>query len=264
MKDTFFKKIISKTKFTTGFTRLVDFGFVFEIVKDNFCRLFCKIDKSIILDSFKSKTVKISKPKFTTGFTLVEALVAISLLMVAISSPMYIAQKGLSASMFARDQMTASFLAQDGIEAVKNIRDFMAINQKGNGTPYTEWLELLNKCICDDADKKCNFDDSVAFYCNIDTTMTFDNDSNITNSIKEKGLDSNPLKISRTLVDGLFVKFDLGVSQDSKFSRMINIKKSSDNPNEAVVQVRVFWNQGTEQQKVDLKTFIYNYAVNPL
>ncbi|MCX6717428.1 MAG: hypothetical protein NTU76_02005 [Candidatus Taylorbacteria bacterium] len=211
-------------------------------------------------DTFFKKII--SKPKFTTGFTLVEALVAISLLMVAISSPMYIAQKGLSASMFARDQMTASFLAQDGIEAVKNIRDFMAINQKADGKPYTDWLILLDKCLCNDVDKSCGLDVN-PYYCNIDTTRTFDNDSNIKNSIKEKGLGSNPLKISRYGTDNLFVKFDLGVTQDSKFSRMINIKKSLDNSNEAVVQVRVSWNQGTELQKVDLKTFIYNYATNP-
>jgi hypothetical protein len=204
----------------------------------------------------------ISKPKFTTGFTLVEALVAISLLMVAISSPMYISQKGLSASMFARDQMTASFLAQDGIEAVKNIRDYMAINQENENTPYTDWLGLLSDCFCD-SDTFCNFDNPNAIYCNIDTTKTFADDANIQDAIKEKVLGSNLLKISRSGPDNLFVKFDLQAIQDSKFSRMINIKKSSDNPNEAMVQVRVLWNQGTEQQKVDLKTFIYNYAINP-
>jgi type II secretory pathway pseudopilin PulG len=216
------------------------------------------------MNNSKRKTILMSKS--TTGFTLVEALVAISLLMVAISSPMYIAQKGLSASMFARDQMTASFLAQDGIEAVKNIRDYMAINQKADGTPYTAgWLELLNSCICNDSDKICNFDDINPYYCNIDTTKTFEDNGNIEGSIKVKGSSENPLKIFRSTVgeDSLFVKFDLQAIQDSKFSRMINIKKSSDNLNEAVVQVRVSWNQGTEQQKVDLKTFIYNYAINP-
>ena len=214
-----------------------------------------------------SKRKTILMPKSTTGFTLVEALVAISLLMVAISSPMYIAQKGLSASMFARDQMTASFLAQDGIEAVKNIRDYMAINQKAGNTPYTDWLELLNSCICDDVDKKCDFDDSASLYCNIDTTNTFINDSNIIGSIKAKGQGSNPLQISRSVTDDLFVKFDLQSVQESKFSRMINIKKQSTDGgatfNEAVVQVRVYWMQGSTQQKVDLKTFIYNYAINP-
>jgi Tfp pilus assembly protein PilV len=214
------------------------------------------------MNNSKRKTILMSKS--TTGFTLVEALVAISLLMVAISSPMYIAQKGLSASMFARDQMTASFLAQDGIEAVKNIRDHMAINQKADLAPYTNWLVLLDNCLCNDEDKSCDLDVN-PYYCNIDTTKTFEDNQNIIEAIKIKGSSENPLKIFRSTVgeNSLFVKFDLGVTQDSKFSRMINIKKSSDNLNEAMVQVRVSWNQGTEQQKVDLKTFIYNYAINP-
>ncbi len=74
------KYFYTKHKKNNWFTRLVDFGFVFEIVRDNFYRLFCKIDKSITLDSFKSKTVKISKPKFTTGFTLIELLTVIAII----------------------------------------------------------------------------------------------------------------------------------------------------------------------------------------
>jgi len=74
------KYFYTKHKKIKGFARLVDFGFVFEIVKDNFCRLFSKIDKSITLDYSKSKTVKISKPKFTTGFTLIELLTVIAII----------------------------------------------------------------------------------------------------------------------------------------------------------------------------------------
>lgn len=188
------------------------------------------------------------------GFTLVEALVAISLLMIAISSPMYIAQKGLSASIFSRDQMTASFLVQDGIEAVKNIRDYVAINQIDTGNPYSDWLGPLSDCICEDTEgSSCDFDSSQPSYCNIDTTG-----KKLIDNIIIKGINSNPLKINYS-TDSKFVKFDLNSPSDSKFIRVINIKKSSDNPNEAMVKVRVSWGN-SDQQMVEIKTFIYNYA----
>ena len=57
------------------------------------------------------------------GFTLVETLVAISILMIAIVGPMTIAQNGLSSSIYAREQFIAQFLAQDALEYVRNVRD---------------------------------------------------------------------------------------------------------------------------------------------
>ncbi len=60
---------------------------------------------------------------FRTGFTLVETLVAISILLIVIIGPMTIAQKGIQNAYFAREQVTAVFLAQEAIEAVRKLRD---------------------------------------------------------------------------------------------------------------------------------------------
>jgi len=57
------------------------------------------------------------------GFTIVETLVAITVLMIAIAGPLVVSSKGLFGADIAKDQMTASYLAQESMEAVKNIRD---------------------------------------------------------------------------------------------------------------------------------------------
>ncbi len=57
------------------------------------------------------------------GFTLIETMVAISLLTVAIVAPMSLASHSLSSAYYARDQITAFFLAQEAIEAVRAVRD---------------------------------------------------------------------------------------------------------------------------------------------
>lgn len=57
------------------------------------------------------------------GFTLIETLVAISLLTVAIVAPMSLTAQSLAAAYYARDQITAFYLAQEAIEALRSIRD---------------------------------------------------------------------------------------------------------------------------------------------
>jgi prepilin-type N-terminal cleavage/methylation domain-containing protein len=57
------------------------------------------------------------------GFTLVETLVAISLLSFSIVAPMLLTVQSLSSAYYSRDEITAYYLAQEGIEEVHQIRD---------------------------------------------------------------------------------------------------------------------------------------------
>lgn len=77
--------------------------------------------------------------KNSKGFTIIETLVAISILLVATTGPLTFAQSSLRASFLARDQIGAFYLAQDAIETIKNIRD----NAGLHGDP---WLDGLGYC----------------------------------------------------------------------------------------------------------------------
>jgi prepilin-type N-terminal cleavage/methylation domain-containing protein len=61
--------------------------------------------------------------RYNQGFTLVETLVAIAILMVAIAGPLTIANQALIAALSSRDAMVATYLAQEGMESIKNIKD---------------------------------------------------------------------------------------------------------------------------------------------
>ena len=86
------------------------------------------------MNSMKNFIKKIIKEKTNRGFTVLETLVAVFILVLAITGPMVFAQSGLRTAFLARDQITAFFLAQDAIETIKNIRDTNAL--QGN-----DWLE---------------------------------------------------------------------------------------------------------------------------
>lgn len=57
------------------------------------------------------------------GFTLVETLVAIAIIMVAITGPYASAVQTITAARIAQNYTTATFLAQEGVEVVRAERD---------------------------------------------------------------------------------------------------------------------------------------------
>ena len=71
------------------------------------------------------------------GFTLVETLIAVLLLMMAIAGPLTLAEKGLHVTLIAKDQDNAFYLAQDAVEYVRWVRDT-------NKLRSNNWLAGLN------------------------------------------------------------------------------------------------------------------------
>lgn len=78
------------------------------------------------------------------AFTLVETLVAISILTVAIIGPFVAIQNALNASYAARDQLTASMLAQEAIEYARGVRDSNFIYKVANPSTTRTWLYGLD------------------------------------------------------------------------------------------------------------------------
>jgi len=68
------------------------------------------------MKQFGNKTMK-------QGFTLMEAIVAITVITVGIVGVLSLVSQTISSSTFSKDKLVAAYLAQEGIEIVRNIRD---------------------------------------------------------------------------------------------------------------------------------------------
>ena len=79
------------------------------------------------------------------GFTIIETLVAIFVLLIVTTGPLAFVQQGLQASFLARDQITAFFLAQESIEIMKNIRDNATLTWRSGGN-VSDWSAGFGDC----------------------------------------------------------------------------------------------------------------------
>ena len=165
------------------------------------------------------KSTRLSQ-KWSRGYTLVEALVAISIVLVATTAPFVLIQRSLNEAKFAQDQVIASNLAQEGIEMVRAIRDSNRISETGS------FVNIDNIC--------------QVLLCTVDIT------ANLDSALMSCGLSAcPPLKY----FEGLYHNSDLG-GDPTKFTRSILVDTVVLNSDERVVTVTVFW----ETRPGDLKT----------
>lgn len=78
--------------------------------------------------------------KQRAGFTLVETLVAITVLVMAVAAPLTLGSQGLTASRIARDQIVATYLAQEAIEYIR-------VNRDTNILSGQSWLSGFTDCL---------------------------------------------------------------------------------------------------------------------
>jgi len=80
------------------------------------------------------------------GFTLIETLVAVSIFSVSILSLMAVLAQGISDTNYAKQKIIAAYLAQEGIEYVRNMRDTFVLY--GVQTGWSDFNDKLIVAAC--------------------------------------------------------------------------------------------------------------------
>lgn len=188
------------------------------------------------------KNKKLQKNK---GFTLIETLVAIFILVISITGPMTAAQNSLKASFLARDQIVAFYLAQDAIEFIKNYRDNSSID--GNDWRDVNFDSNTIRDLCFGGDKQCNVDTFGNKFYACDT-------GDLEESLKCPRMDLNEY--------GFFVEPDGSPdTKNSKYTRSIFMNTVPDNSDETEIVVVVEWDTSLflAPRRIIVQENIYNW-----
>lgn len=170
----------------------------------------------------------------TSGFTLIETLVAISILLVSITGPLTIASKGLQSAIYARDQITAFYLAQDAIEYIRNKRDSNTLSLA------TNWLAGFGVAgVAPDC--------TSAIKCLVDVK----NDT-----ITACSGDCQALRYNDSTG---FYSYN-GADPVSRFTREVQIV-SVNPPDEVTIVVSIYWQTGTFVRSFTVKENIFNWQL---
>jgi len=203
------------------------------------------------------------KIKHTTqGFSLIETLVAISLLLLISVGPMQILRQSANSNQFASEQAVAYFLAQEGIELVHKYRDDLWLQYwlqefTGSGgitNPMTEFSRDYNN----NPLRRCFRNQSCGLYIA---------DSGQIDFVKNNG--GNPVACNATncrLYEATSGRarytHDSVGNEPTPYTRRINIERIPDTgvPVEFKIRSTVEWRTGSliAGQRVELETYLMN------
>jgi prepilin-type N-terminal cleavage/methylation domain-containing protein len=169
------------------------------------------------------------------GFTLIESLVAISILLLAITGPLTLVTSSFFASFVARDQLVASYLVQDAIEYVRAVRDGNFLENIDTGTPVADWL---------DGHPVIDLTDCIADTCSVDTAA-----EEIDICVGDQCI---------VLYDSNTGVYGHNTGEDSIFTRTVQLTEVVPDE-EYILEAVVSWNTGTSVKSVTAEEHIFNW-----
>lgn len=203
--------------------------------------------------------MKNTKPQTERGFTLVETLVAITILLIVIVGPMKISSQAAKSSSFSNEQVTAFFLAQEGLEIAQKARDDMIL--KYFITPTSDpqhiddpWDKITN---ASSPYKKC-FDDGCGLWLDTDSVGSV----KVTNECTVSQIQRCKLYLNNS--SGKRARYThVATGNSTPYTRVIKFVEIDDS---IKVVSTVTWRTGTlrQIQKVTDETYLFNIYGLPL
>lgn len=180
------------------------------------------------------------------GFTLVEAMVAITIVTIAIAGPMYAANRAIVAAQTANNQFVAAHLAQEGIEYIRSMRDDAYLYQYGQGNPSASidaWNDFSTNNPSNFSIWQCKKPNSTTNACTLDPFQpmgTGNGESLNPCHIPPLGNDCAPLYLT---LSNIYTQDSSFPNVQTPFTRTVQVDDSSLGiTNEVSVVSTVSWN----------------------
>lgn len=181
--------------------------------------------------------------KESRGFTIVETLVAITILTVSIVGPMYAIRGALVTSYTARDKLIATSLAQESIELIRHIRDNNYLYTLEHPSSPKVWTENLDNLDCYSASV------TNTHFCVTDST-----ENTVVNQIQDCNEPCGPLYISAT---NLYTQANASGAKLTTFYRTVQLYEPR--PDEVRMAVKVTWKTNNVEYSITVTDVIYNW-----
>jgi prepilin-type N-terminal cleavage/methylation domain-containing protein len=172
------------------------------------------------------------------GFTLVETLVAISIFSMSIVAIMSVLGSGISDTSYAKQKIIAGYLAQEGIEYIRNMRDTDVLydDTESAQTGWDNFKVSVSSCTSPDI---CGFDNSAV--------------------VKDVFLCSANENQCKLYIDnGDYNSGSVGV--DSNFTRTVQVVADSENLDEVKVYSKVTWTHKSGDSSIILTENLFNWV----
>lgn len=186
----------------------------------------------------------LNKKNKDNGFTLVEALVGVAIFSVAILALMSVLASGIKDINYAKKKLGAEYLAQEGIEYVRNVRDSYVLYPNTGG--WEGFKDKLLLASCDD-DEGCYFRD---------LPLTDDDDNFVA---CEDGSFFSETSCPDLKYNSTTGAYDYNSPNTSGLVRKIQIIPNENNPDELTFLSTVYWAQGSGVYEVSLSNTLFNW-----
>lgn len=156
------------------------------------------------------------------GFTLVELMITIFIISIGLVGIMSLIQNTLRSASFVRFNLTGVYLAQEGIELVRNIRD----NNWISGRDWKDGLEA----------------------CSLGCKIAYNNTSLSSYNDEFLQIDDNGF-------------YNHNEGEESNFKRAIFINSKTDSDGREYLEVisQISWSHRGEDERIDLVDHLYNW-----
>jgi prepilin-type N-terminal cleavage/methylation domain-containing protein len=183
------------------------------------------------------------------GFSLVEMLVSISILLLVVTGPMTVTSRTSKSSTFATEQVQAFFLAQEGLELAQKSRDDLLLI--AGATPWSSFVDTSNA----GAYRLC--------FAGAGCGLEWANSGNILANPVDCTTISNCRLNLKTNPDRSLYSYSTSNSVLSPYTRKINFTNTGGNSVRVVSTVT--WRTGSlvAEQKVEVETYLYNIYASP-
>ncbi|OGI75611.1 hypothetical protein A3C67_00800 [Candidatus Nomurabacteria bacterium RIFCSPHIGHO2_02_FULL_42_19] len=197
---------------------------------------------------FFSRQQNRKKEKHHRGFSLIEMLVALAIFSTSVLVLLVVLGQSISDTGYAKKKNTAAYLAQEGIEYMRNLRDTYLLYSGTASAGWTAFNNNLTDASACQLANGCFFDDrNVSFS---DTSMPM-------LDLLLTACTSSTCPNGALLYDSAIGKYGYVSGTSSVFTRQIKITQPT--ANETKVSSTVSWTQGSGTRSVTFSENLFKW-----